>query len=448
MPQPGRRRDDAGRPRPSCCSTARPACPMHRPPARRRSRRAGCAPRRGNDRAGSCRPSRWSRIPSARTTSAAGPCHVLPGLAAGDFVCVEGAAAAGSPWGGVDRAPRTSTRSRGWRRTDPGRIRGCGGWARSRAPADLNGGQQNLSFAPIRPGDVITSVAARRRLREGRPPRHDALPHHESAGPTSAATSSASASAPPSTTDRHNGGNRAGRRDRTRATSAAPSPPTWSPTGTPSPSSTPTRLGAPRRRGGQRPRLRARRSPERAAEITFTSLPTPSVVRRRRRRVAGAAAARDSILVDLSTNAPGVRARARRRLAAAGRHLVEAPLTGGAPGRPGAHAGVHGRRRAGVVERCRPLLERLGRATFHVGGLGLGNTAKLVNSLMRSPPPGCRSRALAVAAKAGIDVRTMIEDPPHRRRRATSSPTAWSRASTNAAGRPSSPSRWRPRTPA
>ena len=69
----------------------------------------------------------------------------------------------------------------------------------------------------------------------------------------------------------------------------------------------------------------------RVSEITFTSLPTPSVFD----AVAAqwlAGAGNDAILVDLSTNAPATVRAVGARLAAAGRHLLEAPLTGGAPG--------------------------------------------------------------------------------------------------------------------
>src|SRR5206468_11649032 len=67
------------------------------------------------------------------------------------------------------------------------------------------------------------------------------------------------------------------------------------------------------------------------SEITFTSLPSPAVME----AVAQAwlaGAARDAVLVDLSTNAPATIRSVGQRLAAAGRHLLEAPLTGGAPG--------------------------------------------------------------------------------------------------------------------
>jgi 3-hydroxyisobutyrate dehydrogenase-like beta-hydroxyacid dehydrogenase len=144
------------------------------------------------------------------------------------------------------------------------------------------------------------------------------------------------------------------------------------------------------------------------SEITFTSLPSPAVVE----AVAQAwlaGASRDAVLIDLSTNAPATVRAVGARIAAAGRHFLEAPLTGGAPGAQARMlVFMVGGERA-VYERCRPLLERLGRAVFHVGDLGLGNTAKLVNSLLAFTSTWVSLEGLAVAAKSGIDLRTMIE---------------------------------------
>jgi 3-hydroxyisobutyrate dehydrogenase-like beta-hydroxyacid dehydrogenase len=145
-----------------------------------------------------------------------------------------------------------------------------------------------------------------------------------------------------------------------------------------------------------------------ACEVTFTSLPTPAVME----DVAAAwlaGAPRGRVLVDLSTNAPGTVRAVGARLAAAGCDLLEAPLTGGAPGAQARMlVFMVGGERA-VYERCRPLLERLGRAAFHVGGLGLGSTAKLVNSLLAFGATWVSLEGLAVAAKAGIDLRTMVD---------------------------------------
>jgi len=144
------------------------------------------------------------------------------------------------------------------------------------------------------------------------------------------------------------------------------------------------------------------------SEITFTSLPTPSVFEAVAADWVGAAA-RDAILVDLSTNAPTMIRAVGARLAAAGRHLLEAPLTGGAPGAAARMLVFMVGGEPAVYERVRPLLDKLGRATVHVGGLGLGNVAKLVNSLMAFSATWISLEGLAIAAKAGIDTRTMID---------------------------------------
>jgi 3-hydroxyisobutyrate dehydrogenase-like beta-hydroxyacid dehydrogenase len=146
----------------------------------------------------------------------------------------------------------------------------------------------------------------------------------------------------------------------------------------------------------------------RASEIVFTSLPTPQVFE----DVAAqwlAAAPADALLVDLSTNAPALVRAVGARCAAVGRHLVEAPLTGGAPGAQARMLVFMVGGDDAAVARVRPLLDTLGRATFHVGALGLGNVAKLVNSLMAFSATWLSLEGLAVAAKAGIDVRTMID---------------------------------------
>ena len=146
----------------------------------------------------------------------------------------------------------------------------------------------------------------------------------------------------------------------------------------------------------------------RASEVTFTSLPAPRIFESVAQEWL-AAAAPDAVLVDLSTNAPTLMRSVGAQLANAGRHLVEAPLTGGAPGAQARMLVFMVGGDAEAVARVRPLLDRLGRATFHVGALGLGNVAKLINSLMAFSATWISLEGLAVAAKAGIDIRMMID---------------------------------------
>src|SRR5206468_12539874 len=75
----------------------------------------------------------------------------------------------------------------------------------------------------------------------------------------------------------------------------------------------------------------------------------------------------------------------------------------------GGHARLHGGRGARGL-RARPARPpEAGPRHLHVGPLGHGNTAKLVNSLMAFAATWVSLEGLAVAAKAGIDLRTMID---------------------------------------
>jgi 3-hydroxyisobutyrate dehydrogenase-like beta-hydroxyacid dehydrogenase len=144
------------------------------------------------------------------------------------------------------------------------------------------------------------------------------------------------------------------------------------------------------------------------SEITFASLPTPAVVE----SVSTAwleGAPSGSVFVDLSTNAPSTVRTIAARLEGAGRHFLECPLTGGAPGAQARMLVFMVGGDAAVFERVKPLLDRLGRASFHVGPLGLGNTAKLVNSLLAFTCTWVSLETLAVAAKMGVDLRTMVD---------------------------------------
>jgi 3-hydroxyisobutyrate dehydrogenase-like beta-hydroxyacid dehydrogenase len=145
-----------------------------------------------------------------------------------------------------------------------------------------------------------------------------------------------------------------------------------------------------------------------ASEITLTSLPSPEDVAGVASTWALAAPA-GAILLDLSTSSPAANRALAETLAATGHHFVEAPLTGGAIG---------ARNRSLVfmvggadepVARCLPVLDRLGRATFHLGPVGAGTTMKLVNSLLAFACTWVSLEGLSLAAAGGLDLRTAVD---------------------------------------
>ncbi len=145
-----------------------------------------------------------------------------------------------------------------------------------------------------------------------------------------------------------------------------------------------------------------------ASEITVLSLPTPAIVR----RVADewvTTAVPGAVLVDLSTNSPEVVRELGAQLATSGHHLVEAPLTGGAIGAQNRMLSFMAGGDDAAVARVQPVLEPLGRAFVHLGPLGLGNTMKLVNSLVAFTTTWVSLEGLSLAAKSGIPVARAVE---------------------------------------
>ncbi len=147
----------------------------------------------------------------------------------------------------------------------------------------------------------------------------------------------------------------------------------------------------------------------RQADVTLLSLPTPEVVADVAASWASAAPA-GAILVDLSTNSPATAVvELAERLAPSAHHLVEAPLTGGAIGAEKRMLVFMVGGDDQPVARVIPILEPLGRATFHVGRLGLGNTMKLLNSLIAFTTTWVSLEGLAFASKSGIEVQKAVE---------------------------------------
>jgi 3-hydroxyisobutyrate dehydrogenase-like beta-hydroxyacid dehydrogenase len=144
------------------------------------------------------------------------------------------------------------------------------------------------------------------------------------------------------------------------------------------------------------------------SEVTFTSLPDPRTVTSVATEWASAAPA-GSVLCDLSTTLPESNQAIAEQLAMSGHRFVEAPLTGG-------HVGAANRKLVfmvggddDAVATVLPLLDSLGRASFHLGPVGAGTTMKLANSLLAFSGAIAAFEAVSLAVKAGIDVRTATE---------------------------------------
>jgi 3-hydroxyisobutyrate dehydrogenase len=64
---------------------------------------------------------------------------------------------------------------------------------------------------------------------------------------------------------------------------------------------------------------------------------------------------------------------------------------------------------AGVVERCRPVLEALGSEIHHLGPLGAGHIVKLVNNVMSMCNVAVAAEAMVLGVRAGMDPGRLFE---------------------------------------
>lgn len=115
------------------------------------------------------------------------------------------------------------------------------------------------------------------------------------------------------------------------------------------------------------------------------------------------------LVLDTSTCDPATTRTLAATLASAGHALIDAPVSGGASGaRDGALTVFLGCPQE-HVERAREVLTPLAGTVTHVGDVGAGHTAKLVNNLLCGIHLAAAREALAIAEAGGIDPGRLVE---------------------------------------
>ncbi|WP_374323945.1 NAD(P)-dependent oxidoreductase [Azonexus sp.] len=110
-----------------------------------------------------------------------------------------------------------------------------------------------------------------------------------------------------------------------------------------------------------------------------------------------------SVLVDCSTIAPDAARRIAGQLAEKGIHMLDAPVSGGEQGAIAATLAIMAGGDARVLERVRPLLERLGQRIVHIGPNGAGQVAKACNQMIMVAAIEAVAEAMHLASAAGVD---------------------------------------------
>jgi 2-hydroxy-3-oxopropionate reductase len=110
-----------------------------------------------------------------------------------------------------------------------------------------------------------------------------------------------------------------------------------------------------------------------------------------------------SILVDMSTIAPGTACAIAQSLAARAVDMLDAPVSGGETGAMAAALAIMVGGKATVLDRVRPLFALLGKRVVHVGDNGAGQVAKACNQMIMVGCIQAVAEALHLAQAAGAE---------------------------------------------
>ena len=142
-----------------------------------------------------------------------------------------------------------------------------------------------------------------------------------------------------------------------------------------------------------------------ACNIVFSSLPGPREIEQVALGANGiiAAARPGLIFVDLSTNSPTVAKQVCAALAAQGIIMLDAPVSGGVAGAERGSLAVMVGGDVQAFETCKPLLQHIGAHIFHVGEIGSGSVAKLVNNMLAFVNAVTAYEGMLLGVKAGAE---------------------------------------------
>jgi 3-hydroxyisobutyrate dehydrogenase-like beta-hydroxyacid dehydrogenase len=147
------------------------------------------------------------------------------------------------------------------------------------------------------------------------------------------------------------------------------------------------------------------------SEVAFACLPSPDISRTVALDPDGIVACKGlTAYVEMSTIGSKAMKAIAQALSAAGIPVLDSPVSGGPRG---ARAGTLSTMVAGeraTFERVKSLLDTVARNVFYIGGTpGLGQVTKLANNMISAAGMAAAFEASAMAVKAGVDARTLID---------------------------------------
>jgi 3-hydroxyisobutyrate dehydrogenase len=117
----------------------------------------------------------------------------------------------------------------------------------------------------------------------------------------------------------------------------------------------------------------------------------------------------DAVVIDMSTISPEATRKMAQQLQAKKAHMLDAPVSGGEGGAIAGTLSIMVGGDAAILERCKPVLEAMGKTITHIGANGMGQTTKLMNQILVAGNLNAVCEALVFAQKQGVDTAKAIE---------------------------------------
>ncbi|USG66619.1 2-hydroxy-3-oxopropionate reductase [Brevibacillus ruminantium] len=116
-----------------------------------------------------------------------------------------------------------------------------------------------------------------------------------------------------------------------------------------------------------------------------------------------------SIVIDMSSISPVVSKQLAAALKEHGIHMLDAPVSGGAPKAIDGTLAIMAGGDEEVFQQALPVLTTMGKEVTWVGEHGCGTMTKLANQIIVNVNIAAMSEALVLAAKAGLDIEKMYQ---------------------------------------
>ena len=115
------------------------------------------------------------------------------------------------------------------------------------------------------------------------------------------------------------------------------------------------------------------------------------------------------VLIEMTTAYPLSTEKIAGALARKGMRVLDAPVSGGVSGAEKGTLSIMVGGDPHLFETVRPLLEAMGKNVFYMGGVSSGHTMKAVNNFLSACSMTATSEALAIATKAGLEPKRVVE---------------------------------------